>query len=103
MAQCSHKKAACAQQMPFQMIKPCLLNVVNGGSKKRKWGDKISLSSLVCIRQGLLTLSICQLYGSDFPLPKMHMCISRVVSCGCVHVKKKKKKILYSSLSLYDH
>jgi len=81
--------------MPFQMIKQCLLNVVNGGSKKRKWEDKISLSSLVCIRQGLLTLSICQLPGSDFPLPKMHMCISRVVSCGCVHVKKNKDPLFF--------
>lgn len=42
------------------------------GSMKevKKWEDKISLSSLVCIRQSLLTLSICQLPGFDFPLPK---------------------------------
>lgn len=71
--------------------------------KKKKWEDKISLSSLVCIRQSLLTLSICQLPGSDFPPPKMYMCISRVVSCGCVHVKNKEPLFFIQSLlSLRD-
>lgn len=70
---------------------------------KKLGRQNFTVLSCVCIRQSLLTLSICQLPGSDFPLPKMHMCISHVVSYGCVHVKNKEPLyFIQSVLSLRD-
>lgn len=107
MSQCSHKKkkTACAQQMlPFSDDETVFAECGQWRKwkkRRKKWEDKISLSSLVCVRQCLLTLSICQLPGSYFPLPKMHMCISRMVSY--VHVKNKEPLfIIQSLLSLRD-
>lgn len=99
------KKTACAQQMlPFSDDETVFAECGQWRKwkkRRKKWEDKISLSSLVCVRQCLLTLSICQLPGSYFPLPKMHMCISRMVSY--VHVKNKEPLfIIQSLLSLRD-